>query len=72
MLSRLLALFREPWPKPGMVPTGRFCESCGSPMVAHPKVVTGYSSTTGKPITRADRAYCSRDEFCGLWGLPGF
>src|SRR6266545_852107 len=27
---------------------------------------------TGQPIKGDSEARCSRDKFCGLWGLPGF
>lgn len=49
-----------------------FCENCGSPMIRRINMVVKYDKATGKPIYGTGELRCSRDKFCGLWGMPGF
>lgn len=71
VLDRLIS-FLSGWPRRGMVRTGKYCKCCGAPMIAFPEVIAGYDENTGEPQTETGNAYCSRDQFCGLWGSPGF
>lgn len=52
--------------------TGEFCGNCGSPMSRRTQIVLRYDTKTGQPIYGHGKARCSRDEFCGRWGMPGF
>ncbi len=70
MLGRLLAIVNGRHRI--FSPTGKFCNNCGSPMVAEKDVALRYDEDTGMPIKGDGRSRCSRDQFCGLRGLPGF
>ena len=72
MIAELIALLTTGKRRVVLSPTGMFCENCGSPMVSKKGIVLRYDENTGQPIKGDSEAWCSRDKFCGLWGMPGF